>query len=693
MKRYYFVTVSNRNPLSVFRIKRPLVSFNLKFASMNLFKIAAAVVNQTPMDWQRNAQHHLDAIAEAKAQQVSLLCFPELSVSGYGCEDMFFAPGITDTAAEMLLPIAEACQGIMVSVGLPIRYNNRVYNAACLIADGKIQGFVCKKNLAGNSIYYEPRWFQPWESSVVAEIEMHGQTYPVGDLLFEVNGIRIGYEICEDAWVANRPGRDLYLRGVDIILNPSASHFEFGKSFVRERFAMDASRALGVTYLYVNLLGNESGRTVFDGDAFINVAGQGVGSGSRFSYRDFMVVTAVVDVDNTRLSQVQNKVPLNRDNGHGVVKIVSFGMPKPAPARSSYEAEAWESSGNIREEEFARCIALALLDYLRKSRSNGWVLSLSGGADSSAIASLCRLAIKLCIAEIGMEGFKKKLSYQKEIQACQTEAEIAAALMTCVYQGTENSSDDTRHSAETLAKSLDFSYFEIEIDNLVKEYRTLIEGGLGRKLAWETDDIALQNIQARVRSPSIWMLANIKNALLLSTSNRSEAAVGYATMDGDTSGSISPIAGINKHFVRQWLRWLEHTGVGGSIRFPGLRVVNGLQPTAELRPPDKKQTDEEDLMPYDLLDAIEDAAIRDKKMPKDVLPLMEFQFEGIHSREVIVRSVERFFRLWSRNQWKRERYAPSFHVSDHSLDPKTWCRFPILSGGYEKELAEMRGGS
>ena len=98
-------------------------------------------------------------------------------------------------------------------------------------------------------------------------------------------------------------------------------------------------------------------------------------------------------------------------------------------------------------------------------------------------------------------------------------------------------------------------------------------------------------------------------------------------------------------------------------------------------------------MPYDLLDAIEDAAIRDKKMPKDVLPLMEFQFEGIHSREVIVRSVERFFRLWSRNQWKRERYAPSFHVSDHSLDPKTWCRFPILSGGYEKELAEMRGGS
>ncbi len=657
---------------------------------MNPIKIAAAVVNQTPLDWKRNAQHHLDAIAEAKKQNISLLCFPELSISGYGCEDMFYAPGVNESAFEMLHLIAEACDNIIVSVGLPIRYNHRLYNASCLIADKKIQGFVCKKNLPGNSIYYEPRWFHAWESGVVASIEINGQDYPAGDLIFEVQGIRIGYEICEDAWIAHRPGRELYLRGVDIILNPSASHFEFGKSFVRERFVMDASRAFGATYLYVNLLGNESGRAIFDGDAFITSSAVGIASGSRFSYKDFLLVSAVIDVDNTRLSQVQNKVPLIK-NDFGIIKV-PFALPRSGYEPHTYELEAWETSGRIKEEEFARCIALALFDYLRKSRSNGWVISLSGGADSSAIACLCRLAIKLCIEEIGLDGLKQKLYYQKVIQACQTEEEVATALITCVYQATENSGNETRTSAETLAKDLNVEYFEININNLVREYRSLIEGGLGRQLSWETDDVPLQNIQARVRAPSIWLLANVKNALLLSTSNRSEAAVGYATMDGDTAGSISPIAGINKHFIRQWLRWLETEGVYGRIRFGGLSVVNSLQPTAELRPQDKKQTDEEDLMPYALLDAIEDAAIRDKKMPKDVLPLMLYKFEGIYSQEVIVKSIERFFRLWSRNQWKRERYAPAFHVDDHSLDPKTWCRFPILSGGFEKELEDMRKG-
>ncbi|MDJ1504395.1 NAD(+) synthase [Xanthocytophaga agilis] len=655
---------------------------------MNPLKIAAAVVNQTPLDWKRNVQHHLDAIAEAKKQNISLLCFPELSISGYGCEDMFYAPGVTQTAGEMLQLIADASEGIMVSVGLPVRYNHRLYNTACFIADKKIQGFVCKKNLPGNSIYYEPRWFHAWEAGVVTSIEINGQEYPAGDLIFEVQGIRVGYEICEDAWIAHRPGRELYLRGVDIILNPSASHFEFGKSFLRERFVMDASRAFGATYLYVNLLGNESGRAIFDGDAFITSSAVGLASGSRFSYKDFLLVSAVIDVDNTRLSQIQNRVPLIK-NDFGIVKV-PFVWYKAAYEPYSYELESWEKSQYTKEEEFARCIALALFDYLRKSRSNGWVISLSGGADSSAIASLCRLAIKLCIEEIGLEGLKKKLFYQKDIQNCLTEADVAATLITCVYQATENSSDDTRNSAETLAKDLDVEYFEISIDTLVKEYRSLIEGGLGRKLSWETDDVPLQNIQARVRAPSIWLLANVKNALLLSTSNRSEAAVGYATMDGDTAGSISPIAGINKHFIRQWLRWLETDGLEGRIRFAGLKAVNSLQPTAELRPQDKKQTDEEDLMPYALLDAIEDAAIRDKKMPKDILPLMKYKFEGIYAEEIIIKSIERFFRLWSRNQWKRERYAPGFHVDDHSLDPKTWCRFPILSGGFEKELEDMR---
>jgi len=184
------------------------------------------------------------------------------------------------------------------------------------------------------------------------------------------------------------------------------------------------------------------------------------------------------------------------------------------------------------------------------------------------------------------------------------------------------------------------------------------------------------------------MLANMRGALLLSTSNRSEAAVGYATMDGDTCGGLSPIAGIDKAFLRHWLCWLETQGPVGMQPIPALHAVNAQTPTAELRPKGSDQTDEGDLMPYPVLDVIERLAIGDKLPPADCLEILQTEFSE-HDQETLRAWVKRFFQLWSRNQWKRERYAPSFHVDDKNLDPKTWCRFPILSGGFERELSEL----
>jgi NAD+ synthase (glutamine-hydrolysing) len=160
-------------------------------------------------------------------------------------------------------------------------------------------------------------------------------------------------------------------------------------------------------------------------------------------------------------------------------------------------------------------------------------------------------------------------------------------------------------------------------------------------------------------------------------------------MDGDTCGGLSPIAGLDKAFLRQWLKWMESTGPVGLHSIPALAAVNRQQPTAELRPVAACQTDEADLMPYDLLDAIERAAIRDKLVPLEVFQTLRPVFPQ-HSTQQLAIWVERFFRLWCRNQWKRERYAPSFHLDDENLDPKTWCRFPILSGGFERELLLLR---
>ncbi|MCA9015798.1 MAG: NAD(+) synthase, partial [Planctomycetaceae bacterium] len=212
---------------------------------------------------------------------------------------------------------------------------------------------------------------------------------------------------------------------------------------------------------------------------------------------------------------------------------------------------------------------------------------------------------------------------------------------------------------------------------------------VGRDLNWDEDDIALQNIQARVRAPGVWMVANLRDALLLATSNRSEAAVGYTTMDGDTCGGLSPISGIDKAFLRRWLRWMCETGPEETGSLPVLELINRQEPTAELRPQNAEQTDEGDLMPYDLLDWIERAAIRDKQGPVDLFRMARVEFPDYPPAQ-LVEWITRFFRLWSRNQWKRERYAPSFHVDDENLDPKTWCRFPILSGGFEQELSDMR---
>jgi NAD+ synthase (glutamine-hydrolysing) len=188
----------------------------------------------------------------------------------------------------------------------------------------------------------------------------------------------------------------------------------------------------------------------------------------------------------------------------------------------------------------------------------------------------------------------------------------------------------------------------------------------------------MQNIQARARVPGLWMLANVENKILLTTSNRSEASVGYATMDGDTAGGLAPIAGIDKNFLRKWLLWAETQTEIGLGALSTLGLVNKQNPTAELRPGRENQTDEDDLMPYDILDRIESAFVRDRLSPDDILGVVEEDFPDAN-REVLAGYVEKFFRLWTQSQWKRERFAPSFHVDEASVDPRTWCRYPILS--------------
>ncbi|MEL7496059.1 MAG: NAD(+) synthase [Planctomycetota bacterium] len=660
---------------------------------MKLIKVAAGILNQTPIDWIGNRDNIISAIDQAREQGVSILCLPELCITGYGCEDAFHSPGILATAQRMLLEILPHTQNMIVSVGLPLIYAGGVFNTAALLVDQQIVGFVAKQHLAGDGIHYEPRWFKPWPKDIDGKVEVDGRDYPIGDVLFEVGGIRIGFEICEDAWVGNRPGGILAARGADFILNPSASHFAFGKHSVRQRFVLEGSRAFNVTYVYANLVGNESGRAIFDGDAMIAANGEMLAIGKRFSYRSATLTTASVDVDVTRMSRARlHSFRPDLDGDETDVICADFEYPEMEPQKYEVVPESWLAGTDVKEEEFTRAVSLGLFDYMRKSKSHGFVVSLSGGCDSATIVALIATMVKLAEHEIGFDAMCDRMGWfvSAERRPADREA-LMKRLLTTVYQATKNSGEVTRAAAFEVANGAGATHYELDVESLAAGYRDKITEAIGHPLTWEKHDIALQNIQARVRAPSVWMLANLNNALLVSTSNRSEAAVGYATMDGDTSGGLSPIAGIDKAFLRHWLKWMEDQGPDEVGPMPELNRVNVQQPTAELRPPDRKQTDEDDLMPYDVLDAAERLAIRDKLTPVDVLKNLVVEFE-MYDRQQLGIWVIRFFKLWCRNQWKRERYAPSFHVDDENLDPKTWCRFPILSGGFAMELAELEAG-
>jgi len=679
---------------------------------MHLIRVGGTALNQTPLDWDGNRDRIIAAIQTAREHGVAVLCLPELCISGYGCEDAFQAPGVQRMAWRVLEEIEPQTAGIVVAVGLPVRFETGVYDAVAVLADGRLMGLVCKQHLAGEGIHYEPRWFRPWPKGRRAQLVVDGRRVPIGDLRFDCGGIRIGFEICEDAWAADRPGASLAARGVDLMLNPSASHFAFGKDEIRRRFVLEGSRAYGVTYVYANLLGNEAGRAVYDGGVIISTAGRIAAAGRRFAFTDQVMTTAVVDVDATRLAQSRLSLDpvvasdAGEDALDGDSVPIPFTPPVLAPHRESsvgIARDGWESGGFVKEEEFTRAVALGLFDYQRKSRSQGFVVSASGGADSSAVACLVALAVRLAACEMPVAAVAARLGVAgssaggapDDAVAGDTDAcirRLIHAVLICVYQSTAHSGAVTRDAARGLAESLGAEFHEFDVDGLVQGYRAMVAEAVGRPLDWQTDDVALQNIQARARAPGVWMLANIRGALLVSTSNRSEAAVGYATMDGDTSGGIAPIAGIDKAYLRRWLDWLEHAGPAGIGSFPALAAVNVQAPTAELRPPSDHQTDEADLMPYDVLDAAERCAVRDKQTPLETWQRLQIDFP-MHSARQMALWTERFFTLWCRNQWKRERYAPSFHLDDENLDPKTWCRFPILSGGFARELAELRAAA
>uniref|UniRef100_UPI0040470787 nitrilase-related carbon-nitrogen hydrolase n=1 Tax=Roseivirga sp. TaxID=1964215 RepID=UPI0040470787 len=465
---------------------------------MGIYRIGVATVNQTPLDWKNNLARLKEVLTQARKEGVEILCLPELSVSAYGCEDLFLSQWLPEKAKSLLPELIEETAGLFTSINIPLRFKGQLYNTAVVVHNKVILGVYAKQFMALDGVHYEPRWFNPWPIGEVGSIDLFGQNYPIGDLTFDYKDWKIGFEICEDAWRGDvRPACRLYEKNVNLILNPSASHFAMGKTHERIALVRGSSKNFECTYVYANLLGNEAGRMIYDGEMMIAQHGNLILRNELLSFLPTQLLWADINSDGNTPAQ------------------------KIAPI-------------DPKEIEFPKAGALGLYDYLRKSRSNGYALSISGGADSATCAVLVSEMVKRAVATLGKTAFLASINKSELIDL--TEKEIVGALFVTAYQGSNNSSDNTFNAAKSLAESLGATFYHWTIDMAVSNYTATIEEALGRKLSWETDDITLQNIQARSRSPIIWMLANIQNAVLLTTSNRSEGDVGYTTMDGDTSG-------------------------------------------------------------------------------------------------------------------------------------------------------------
>src|SRR5690606_1044367 len=327
----------------------------------------------TPLDWDTNRDNLIAAIAEARELGAQLLCTPELGLSGYGAEDAFFWPATRRMALCALEEIRPHTVGMIVAVGLPLEVGAATYNGAALLVDGELVGIALKRHLAGTGLHYEPRWFRPWVAGTHASVQIEGKEVVVGDLLFDVGGLRIGFEICEDAWVEPRPGVTFVERGAHLILSPSASHFSVRKFEQRRAIARSLSREHLVHYAYANLLGNEAGRAIYDGDAFVvEAGGKVVASSRRFSFAPVRVVGATLtwndDLESQGACDFSQGGPLLVRRGFSFVDVA-------ASKRVSEVTPSSDDQGSVSKEvALSRVLTLGLFDYMRKSKSRGCVV-------------------------------------------------------------------------------------------------------------------------------------------------------------------------------------------------------------------------------------------------------------------------------------------------------------------------------
>jgi len=558
-------------------------------------RLALHQINPTVGDLAGNERKIRDGIAAAREAGAQLSLFPELAVTGYPPEDLLLKEHFLADARAAVERIAAQATGIVAIVGYPERALD-VYNAAAICADGRLQATYRKIHLPNYGVFDEVRYFQSGHTPAVMEID----------------GVTVGITICEDIWQPGTPMSQEALAGATVVLNISASPYVAGKGIVRERMIAQRARDHLCSVAFCALVGGQD-ELLFDGGSFVvDHEGDVVARAPQFAEH---LLVAEVDPQaalSERLRDTRRR-PAARAMSHEVPSLGSFTV------RDGGAASPGAPKGEItplldRCEEIYEALVVGTRDYVRKNGFERVVIGLSGGIDSTLVTLIAVDA-------------------------------LGADRVTTVTMPSPYSSTGTRSDAHALAANLGVQILELPIAPMMEAF----DGALREPFAGREADITEENLQARIRGNLLMALSNKFGWLVLTTGNKSELAVGYSTLYGDSAGGFAVIKDVPKTLVYE-LTAMRDRRAGGGLVPP---EVLTRPPSAELRP---DQRDEDSLPPYDILDRILEGYVEH-----------DLGREQLIARGLPEQDVDRVIRLVDIAEYKRRQNPPGIKITSRAF--------------------------
>ncbi len=619
------------------------------------------------------------ALARAAEQGCRLAVFPELSITGYSCADLFYQATLLEGARVALGEIAAAADraDIAAAVGLPLALEGKLYNCLALMAGGRVLGIVPKTYLPSTNEFYEERWFTPGPLCPARSVRIEMQEIPFGvDLLFaadDLPGLVLGLEVCEDLWAVNPPSGDLALAGATVLLNGSASNELLGKVDYRRELVRQQSARCLAAYLYAGAGSGESTTdTVWAGHGLLAENGALLAETERFRF-DTQMALADIDVGRLIAERLKNNTYSSSSAGRPF-RTVHFALPgaagaqaeaifiRPQLSRTPFVPANAERRAAHCQEIFA-IQATGLAKRLRHTGTRTAVIGVSGGLDST----LALLVMARAFDRIGL-----------------SRAGIVA--LTMPGFGT---TQRTRGNAEKLAETLGATLRVIPIADAVR--------GHFRDIGHDESlhDITYENAQARERTQILMDVANQVGGFVVGTGDLSELALGWATYNGDHMSMYHVNAGVPKTLVRYLVAWAAEAEFSGEAA-EVLRDICATPISPELLPLDKDdalaQRTEDAIGPYELHDFFLYHVVRYAFPPAKVFALARQAFAGEYASETILRWLEVFYRRFFSQQFKRSAMPDGPKVGSVALSPRGDWRMPsdASAAAWLAEVAAVR---